>query len=106
MHFPRLVYKCPGPHRKRGHSYRYQGCVDADQFAVLAKQGWFPSFEEAIVGNQIEEIVEAVQAADEAIDEIGEPTRDEMEQKARELEIPFNSRTSDKVLAQRIADAV
>lgn len=106
MDFPRLLYRCPGPHKKRGHSYAYRGCNDADEFAWFAAQGWFASFDEAIVGHHMEHVIDAVEAADEAIDEITPATRDEMEAKAKELGLKFNHRTSDKVLAQRIADAV
>lgn len=106
MDFPRLLYRCPGPHSKRGHTYATRGCNDIAEFKHFSDQGWFASFEEAIVGNHMADVIEAVEAADAAIDEITPPTREEMEQKAKELGLSFNSRTSDKVLAQRIADAV
>lgn len=106
MHFPRLVYKCPGPYQKRGHAYRYIGCADAEQWDALKAQGWLPSFDEAVAGAKAKAVVDAIEEADEAIDDISPATRDELEQKAKELGIGFNARTPDKTLAQRIADAV
>lgn len=106
MDFPRLLYRCPGPHKKHGHTYALRGCNNIEEFRHFAEQGWFASYEEAIVGNHMADVIDAVEAADAAIDEITPATRDEMEQKAKELGLKFNSRTPDKTLAQRIADAV
>ncbi len=90
MHFPRLVYKCPGPHSKRGHSYAWRGCADAEQWDILKALGWFASFDEAVAGN----------------DDTSPPTRAEMEQKARELGLRFHPNIGDAALAERIAGAV
>ena len=107
MLFPTLLYKTPGPHRKPGvGSYRYIGCKDASDYEARRAQGWHDSFEEAIAATKAKAVIAAVEQADEAIDDISPPTREEMEEKARELGLPFNARTSDKTLAQRIADAV
>ncbi len=86
MHFPRLVYKCPGPHSKRGHSYAWRGCADAEQWGVLKALGWFASFDEAIGGNHIDA-----------------SPREELERKARELGLRFHPNIGDAALAERIA---
>ena len=72
----------------------------------MLKQGWFPSYEEAVAGKVAAKIIEAAEAFDDAIDEVSDPTRDELESKAKELGVSFNARTSDKKLAERIAQAL
>lgn len=72
----------------------------------MLANGWFPSYEEAVAGKRVDEIIEAAEAFDDALDEVSEPTRDELEQKAEELGVSFNKRTSDKKLAERIAAAL
>lgn len=100
MHFPAPLYRTPGPYRKgRGlKTYRVTGAKDQAHYDALLAKGWFPSYEEAVAGK--------IAVAEEPIDEVSGPTREELEQKAEELGIGFNSRTSDKKLAERIAEAL
>lgn len=94
--FPTILYRVPGPHKKpRGGTYAYRGAANQAEFDALISKGWFPSYEEAVSGK-----IEA------PIDEISAPTRDELESKAKELGVSFNGRTSDKKLAERIAEAL
>ena len=105
--FPTIMYRVPGPHRKpRGGFYAYKGAADKAEFDALLKKGWFPSYEEAVAGKIAGKIIEAAEAFEDAIDEVSAPTRDELESKAKELGVSFNSRTSDKKLAERIAEAL
>ena len=105
--FPTILYKTPGPHKKpRGGTYAYRGAADKAEFDALLKKGWFPSYEEAAAGKTAKKIIEAAEAFDDAVDEVSDPTRDELETKAKELGVSFNSRTSDKKLAERIATAL
>ena len=105
--FPTILYKTPGPHKKpRGGTYKTTGDADQAEFDALLKQGWFPSYEEAVAGKVAAKIIEAAEAFDDAIDEVSDPTRDELESKAKELGVSFNARTSDKKLAERIAKAL
>lgn len=107
MEFPTLLYKTPGPHRRPGiGTYKYVGCADAAEYERLRAQGWHPSLDAALAATRARAVIAEVEEADEAIDEVSPPTRKELETKARELGLPFNTRTSNKVLAQRIADAV
>ena len=46
-----------------------------------------------------------VAEAQEAVADIADETREALEVKAKALGVSFNSRTSDKVLAERIAAA-
>lgn len=105
--FPTILYKTPGPHKKpRGGSYKTTGAADKAEFNALLKQGWFPSYEEAAAGKAAGKIIEAAEAFEDAIDEVSAPTREELEAKAKELGVSFNGRTSDKKLAERIAEAL
>lgn len=102
--FPTIMYRVPGPHKKpRGGTYAYAGADDQEAFDALIAKGWFPSYEEAAAGKRAGEIIKAAEAFEDAIDEVSEPTRDELETKAKELKVSFNGRTSDKKLAERIA---
>lgn len=101
--FPTIMYRTPGPHKKpRGKTYAYKGAADQAEFDALLGRGWFPSYEDAVVGK----IVAAVEALDDALDVVTPATRDELETKAKELGVSFNARTSDKTIAERIASAL
>jgi len=108
MHFPAPLYRTPGPYRKGKGKKTYKVCGAKDQahYDALLANGWFPSYEEAVAGKRAEEIIEAAEAFDEAVDEVSGPTREELEQKAEELGVGFNKRTSDRKLAERIAEAL
>lgn len=107
MSFPTIMYRVPGPHKKpRGGTYAYRGAADQAEFDALAAKGWFPSYEEAAAGKTANKIIEAAEAFEDAVDEVSAPTRDELEAKAKELGVSFNARTSDKKLAERIAEAL
>ena len=105
--FPTILYKTPGPHKKpRGGTYKTTGAADKAEFDELLKKGWFPSYEEAAAGKIAGKIIEAAEAFEDAVDEVSAPTRDDLEDKAKELGVSFNARTSDKKLAERIAEAL
>lgn len=103
-----MLYKVPGPYKKgRGmKTYSVTGAKDEAHLKVLLSKGWFPSYEEAVAGKLADEIVEAAEAFEEAIDEVSGPTREELEQKADELGVSYNRRTSNRKLAERIAAAL
>ena len=105
MHFPAPLYRIPGPYRKgKGlKTYRVAGAKNQAQYGAMIANGWFPSYEEAVAGKIADGIIEAAQAFEDAVDDVSDPTREEMEQIAEELGIGFNKRTSDKKLAERIA---
>lgn len=100
MEFPTLLYKVPGPHRP---GYDYIACADDEQFRELSEQGWCVSQVEAMGAKTV---IDKASELEDAIDEISPATRDEMEAKAKELKVGFNSRTPDDVLAKRIAEAL
>lgn len=105
--FPTMVYCVPGNRKRpKGGTYSYRGANDQTEFDALLAKGWFPSYEEAAAGKIAAEIIDAAEAFEDAVDEVSDPTRDELEIKAKELGVSFNSRTSDKKLAERIAEAL
>lgn len=90
MDFPRLVYKSATEHR----------VVEAqEEFNLRRKEGWFASVPEAIDGKH-----EAV--AKPVIGEVTQPTRDELEAKAKELNLKFSKKTTDDELGQLITAAL
>jgi hypothetical protein len=105
--FPTIMYRVPGPFKKpRGGTYGTRGVADQEAFDELTAKGWFPSYEAALGGKKAAKVIEAAEAFEDAIDEVSDPTRDELESKAKELGVSFNARTSDKKLAERIAAAL
>jgi hypothetical protein len=103
--FPTIVYRTPGPHKKpRGKTYAYRSAADQEAFDALIAKGWSASYEEAVAGKRADAIIAKAEAFEDAIDDVSEPTRDELEAKAKELNVSFNARTSDKKLAERIAE--
>lgn len=103
--FPTIMYKTPGPHRKpRGGTYAYTGAADQEEFDALIAKGWFASYEDAVAGKKAAAIIQSAEAFEDAIDEVSGPTRDELETKAKQIGVSFNARTSDKKLAERIAE--
>lgn len=94
MSFPTIVYKCPGDHHRAGGTYSYNGAEDSVALSKLLAEGWFSTLPEAIDGK-------AAEAEDNAA-----PTRAELEEKAADLGIAFDGRTTDKRLGEKIAAAL
>tara|TARA_R110000822_G_scaffold5593_12_gene23936 strand:- start:1842 stop:2159 length:318 start_codon:yes stop_codon:yes gene_type:complete len=100
--FPTILYRIPGPHKKpRGGTYAYQGAADQAEFDTLIAKGWFPSYEDAASKLDKKPKAKAVE-----IDEVSAPSREELEIKAKELGVSFNSRTSAITLSDRITSAL
>ena len=105
--FPTILYRTPGPFKKpRGGTYATRPAADKEAFDTLIANGWFASYEEAKGSKEAKEIIESAESFEDAVDEVSDATRDELEAKAKELNVSFNARTSDKKLAERIATAL
>lgn len=105
--FPDIVYCTPGEHRaQNGGTFGYLGVNDAEEMQAALADGWYRTVDAAFAALEAESVIEEVAEALEAIDDVSPATREELEQKARELGIGFNARTTDAVLAQRIAERV
>ena len=88
MDFPRLVYKSAAEH---------VAVETQEEFDLFCKDGWFASVPEALAGKHE---VEAV------IDEAAPATRDELEVKAKELNLKFSKKATDAELGQLITAAL
>lgn len=91
MSFPTIVYKTPGSHQRAGGTYSYLGIEAPEALDAALGEGWFKSLPEAIAGQH------------ELPADNSAPTREELETKAAELAIKFDGRTTDKLLAEKIA---
>lgn len=99
MKFPNMVYRCPGPHQRPGGTFAFQGVANEGELAKAVKEGWFETLPEAINGRA--SLVEAWKVPADS-----PPTRAELEQKAKELGIQFDKKTTDEALSKKISDAV
>ena len=110
-----MLYKCPGPHDIHGGHFDYT-IVDADEEGAIdtaLASGWYLTTPEAKAARDADLIAaaaareaEAERLAKIALDDVNKPpTRDELEQMATSLGLPFTARTGDKKLADLIAAA-
>ncbi|WP_110402617.1 MULTISPECIES: hypothetical protein [unclassified Pseudomonas] len=90
MSFPTIVYRCPGAHHCIGGTYDYIGAADEEALSSLRSAGWFMTLPEAMAGEDIH----------------SKPSRSELEEKASELAIKFDGRTSDRRLTELIEAAI
>ena len=96
MQFPRLVYKSAD---------KYQLAADIEAFDSLVSAGWFATVPDAIAGKTAPAV--ATPEPDLGpVDEVTAPTRAEMEQKATELGLKFDGRTSEAKLMRLIDEAL
>lgn len=99
MDYPALVYRCPGPHfGPNGTTYESRGVEDELQLLEAISQGWRENLVFAVSEYQNEDV-------DHTEDDLP-PSRDEIEQKAIELGIKFDGRTTDRKLLERIAEVL
>lgn len=99
MEFPRLVYKDGGPHQRKGGTFDYRQVCDEQQMDAALDDGWHGSLPAALEANEKPTATPAARALDNS----RRPTREELEQKATELGIPFGPRVSDRKLGESIA---
>ena len=105
-----MVYRVPGIHATGGgETFSFLGVNSQEDMDTALADGWYKTLPEAIDAYHApdaETVIAEVSEAQDAVDDMSPATRDELEQKARELGVSFNSRTSDAVLAKRIAEAL
>ena len=110
MKFPNLVYKCPGPHQRKGGTYDYRQVIDENSLSDALSNGWFKTLDEAIEGKKkgdpAEVVAETIGESVEPVSEDAPPTRTELEQMADELNVKYDSRTSDARLLQKINQSI
>ena len=98
MKFPNLVYCSPGAHQMPGGSFDYLQVNDEKEYNEAIKNGYFNSPEAALKGDDKPELIEQ--------EDTSAPTREELEQKASELNISFDGRTSDNRLLKKIQETL
>jgi hypothetical protein len=95
MIFPAFVYKSPGRKGKvKGKTYNWMPVANDEELQAALSKGWYATRDEAF--NPVKKEIKAVVVED------APPTRVELEQKARELGLKFDGRTSDKKLLKMI----
>ena len=100
MFEPKLVYKSPGDqHGPEGNTYSWAGVKTQEELDGKLADGWHLTLGEAIAPK------EAPKQTEIPLDDSA-PTRSELEEKAGQLGLKFDGRTSDSKLGQRIIDAL
>jgi hypothetical protein len=95
--FPKMMFRKGGPYKG---GYSVGNASDEAQYDRMKAHGWHDS-KGAALGLAVKEATEAK----EAVADVTEGEREAMETEAKALGVSFNARTSDKVLAERIAAA-
>jgi hypothetical protein len=98
MTYPKHVFKSPGPYEWKRRTYAVATINSDEELSQMLASGWHETRSDAFNPPANVEVPEVV--------EIGAPTRAELEQKARELNIKFDGRTTDKRLGILIAQAL
>lgn len=88
--FPQMLYKACGSEQIHGGRFSTLVVSNEQEHADAIASGWF-------------ETTDAAVEASAPAEDNSPATREELEQKATELGIPFSSRTSDKKLRDLIA---
>ena len=92
--FPRFVFMDGGPIQRHGGTFSQALVENQEEMDAALKAGWFATLPEAIEGAKAE------------ADANADPTREELEAKAKELGIEFSPRIGDVKLAERIQSAL
>jgi hypothetical protein len=100
-----MLYKAPGPHFCDGSMVDYIVVPDHLDDETVAS-GWFRTIPEALAAVVPVVASEPVSEASEVASDDAPPTRAEMEQKATELGVKFDGRTTDAKLLARIEEAL
>ena len=104
--FPTIVYRVPGPNAGPGHTWASLGVADQEALEQAIADGWHVSLPAAVEAWRSPPVRAIPPLTPEPVDDNAPPTRAEMEQKARELGIKFDGRTSDKTLLRKIEEAL
>jgi hypothetical protein len=104
--FPDIMYRVPGRHYGAdGRGFDYIGVNTAEEVLAAIDEGWHLSIEDAIAALDAGEVIDEVAEAKAVLADIDGDLRAALEAEAKALKVSFNARTSDKVLAERIAAA-
>lgn len=107
MDYPTILYKCPGDHQRAGGTYAYRAANDEESKDALVAAGWHATLPEAIEAAKPKPVEAPAPVIEPPPpDDNLPPTREEMEEKAKELGIQFDGRTSDAKLSRLIVRAL
>ncbi len=107
MQFPTLVYKKDGPYNAGGSkTYDFREVKDSASLDEFLEDGWLLTLAEAMKPTPKKPII--VIAENVTVDQKDDqpPSRNELEQQAKELNIKFDGRTTDKRLLEQINEAL
>lgn len=103
--FPKAVFQFGGQEVYEGDNYTSRVVHSEDELNAATEAGWHVHPYEAKAA-ALAEHEDKADTDDAKDDDTKPPTRDELEQKAKELGIDFDGRTSDKKLSDKIAAAL
>jgi hypothetical protein len=122
MHFPRLVYRCPGPFACQGGTYDHALVIDLAQFDARIGDGWsetlpgalMPKHEPAKLGEvlppdwPLQPTLPTTAPVSVIVspDDNSAPTHKELKQKATELGLTFPFNVKSSKLAEMIEQAL
>lgn len=101
---PVMLYKAGGKEECHGGKFYTLIAADSEAEAAALADGWHLTTTEATAAAQAPAATPA--PADPIPADDAAPTRAELEAKAKELNIPFDGRTSDAKLAAKIDEAL
>lgn len=105
--WPQMVFRAPGPVVLEGYGYEYTTVAGEEAMAQALADGWHKTIDAAKAAHDspalavLSEPSRSLPVASDA-----PPTRAELEQKARELGLKFDGRTTDKKLNEAIRAAM
>jgi hypothetical protein len=106
IQFPTFVYKAGGgPGLYKRKRYQYRAVEDEAERQLMLKEGWLATKDEAC-GFAAPKAVKVEEIVAELVEDDEPPTRAELEQMAKDLDIKFDGRTSDKKLIALIGEKV
>lgn len=100
--FPQMLYVHPGREQIHGSTFDTRIVGSAEELEAAKAEGWSVGTDEAKAAFAAKQAAKSA-PAEPASDAVTPPTREELEQKAGELGIKFDGRTSDKKLSDLIA---
>lgn len=103
--YPNLAYKCPGTHHCPGGTYDYRQVSNENELRAAIEQGWYPTLQWACQGGEIK-ASDVLGDIEPETDATTPPTREEMEEKAKELGLQFPKNIKDETLLKKIDEAI
>lgn len=110
--FSEVVYRGHGPYQRKGGGFSTLGVTSQEALKKALADGWFRTLPEAIQAHDDAKLAQsasakpATQAAPANASQDAPPTRDEIEQKCKELGIKVHTQHKDATLLRLIDEAM